>query len=462
MDGITEIVSLAVSNIWLYGGSFLLVLSILVVVHEWGHFSVARLCGVKVEEFAIGFGREIYGYTAKTGTRWKFCLLPLGGYVKMFGDTDPAGAGQTDEVKDGKQTRKMTESERSQAFFSKSVTQRAAIVFAGPAINFLFAIILLTGLFITQGKEITPPIASAIHVGSAGDVSGIRPDDKILKIDGKSIESFDELRRNVMLALDTPMDLTVERGGQEIHIIAKPKRLEVSDRFGFKHERGYLGVLGPMNGFDLKTISKVEGVSTGKDIEKTRAMLVERIGHGPFKITIEGVADVDDVLVNPSVDMNKDLTKADAKNHNVLVPTRDEPKIYRQYGLFAGAVEATKQTYQITADSLYAMGQIVSGVRSPSELGGVIRIGTMAGDMAHAGIIALVTFTALLSINLGMINLFPIPMLDGGHLMFYAIEAIRGKPIPDHFQEYAFRAGLVVLVFLMVFSNLNDIIQMIL
>ena len=466
MDSITDLISLVLSNVWLYGGSFLLVLSILVIVHEWGHFAVARLCGVKVEEFAVGFGRELFGYTdPRTGTRWKVCLLPIGGYVKMFGDADPAGAGKTENVAEGGDTnvvRPMTIDERKQAFFSKNVAQRAAVVVAGPAVNFIFAIMLLTGLFMTQGKEIVPPVASGVHVGSAGDIAKIQPGDRILAIDGQPIESFDDLRRHVMLALDTPMTLTIKRDDQEIAQIVTPKRLELTDRFGFTHERGYLGVLGPTNGFDIKSIAKVDGIDTGKDVDKTRALLAERIGKGPFRIVLEGGKDLDEVVVNPRADMNAEMGVEGSKKYNALILSQTEAKEYRKFGLFAGTIEAATQTWKITRESLYALWQMVTGVRSATELGGVIRIGTMAGDMANAGIIALITFTALLSINLGLINLFPIPMLDGGHLMFYGIEALRGKPVPDRIQEYAFRLGFVTLVFLMVFSNLNDVLHLIL
>jgi regulator of sigma E protease len=462
MDQITDFISLIASNIWLYGGSFVLVLSVLVIVHEWGHYAVARACGVRVEEFAVGMGPEAWGRTARDGTRWKICWLPIGGYVKMFGDTDPAGGGHTDQVGHGEHKRTMTPSERNEAFFSKTVGQRAAIVFAGPAINFIFAILILAVLFMTQGREITPAVAAAVHVGGPGAAAGILPGDRVVAIDGRTIEGFDDLRRAAMLALDTPLNLTIDRAGETVAVIATPKRLESTDRFGFKHERGYLGVIAPNNGFDLKTILAVNGQDTGKDPTRARALLLDQMGKGPFTVSVDGIQDIDQVMVNPSVALNQDLRDPESKGYKVFVPGQASVRDYRRYGLFDGVTQATYQTYRIAVDSLGALGQMVMGVRSPTELGGVIRIGTLAGDMANAGFIALVTFTALLSINLGLINLFPIPLLDGGHLMFYAAEAVRGRPISDRVQDYAFRFGLVTLVFLMVFSNLNDIMQLIL
>jgi regulator of sigma E protease len=465
MDALTDLLSLLASNIWIYGGSFLLVLSILILVHEWGHYAAARLCGVRVDEFSLGMGREMFGFRSKSGTRWKVCLLPIGGYVKMFGDTDPAGAGKTDQVRDGTDAlaRPMTDDERKQAFFSKSILQRSFIVFAGPGINFLFAVLLLAGLFMTQGREIIPATITGVQVGSPSERAGFLPGDQVLTMDGETIESFDHMRRKVMIALDTPIEVTLLRGSDTIQKTITPKRMEGEDRFGFKHERGYIGTLGPSYGLDLKAIVKVDGVSTDKNPDNVRTLILRKIGNGPFRIATADVDGMDEVVVNPSKKANEGMRDPNAKTYNALVLTSPDSVIYKKYAPVQAVGEAVFQTYQISVDSLKALGQIVMGTRSPTELGGVIRIGTVAGDMAQAGLIAFISFTALLSINLGLINLFPIPMLDGGHLTFYAIEAIRGgRPIPERAQEYAFRFGLVVLVFLMVFSNLNDILQLIL
>ena len=463
MEAFTDLLALIASNVWIYGGSFLIVLGILVIVHEWGHYAAARACGVRVDEFAVGMGREIYGWTARSGTRWKICLLPIGGYVKMFGDSDPAGAGRTEQVLEPEGTpRPMTEDERKVAFFTQPVPARAFIVFAGPAVNFIFAVMLLAAIFVTQGREITPAIVSGLEVDGAGAQSGLIPGDRVQMIDGAPVQTFDDLRRKVTLALDTPMVMTIDRAGKVMKLKVTPKREQMEDRFGFKHQRGYLGVLGPSNGFDLSAIASVDGVQTQKNADRARDLVLARLGKGPFRIKVDSTPEMKEVLVNPVPAMNKDLKNAKGKNYKALILSQTDNREYIQYSLMGGLAEAVNQTYRITADSLLGLGQMISGVRSASELGGVIRIGTLAGDMAQAGMIAFVTFTALLSINLGLINLFPVPMLDGGHLLFYAIEAIRGRPIPDRFQEYAFRFGLVVLVFLMVFSNLNDILQLVL
>ena len=210
---IFEILQSAGAGVWTYGGSFVLILSILVFVHEWGHYIVARLCGVRVETFSIGFGPEIGGITDSHGTRWKFSLIPLGGYVKMFGDTDPASAGKASGVKEkgAAKPRKYSKKEKSETFFNKSVWKRSAIVFAGPAINYIFAIILLFGLYMFVGQPVTPPQAGAVIGGSAAERAGFQPHDRIVSIDGKKIKSFEDVRREMMIALDDEKHFVIER-----------------------------------------------------------------------------------------------------------------------------------------------------------------------------------------------------------------------------------------------------------
>lgn len=460
MSSIFDILHLVASNVWLYGGTFILVLSILVFVHEWGHYIVARMCGVKVEMFSIGFGPELFGRDDKHGTRWKFSAIPLGGYVKMFGDTDPASAGNTDEVKDGKKSRKMTKAEREEAFFTKSVAKRAAIVFAGPAINFIFAIILFTGLYAYHGKPVTPPMASAVIAESAADKAGFKPHDKVLSIQGKTIESFEDIRRIVMVALDTPLAFKVLRDEKEVMLTATPEKLELTDRFGFSHSRGMLGIIGPGQGLAVKNIVSVNGRDY-TDEAAARKALSKVLGKDTRIGLKRGAETTDTLYINPSKELNAGLLDAESPDFNALIVANSTEKEVIQYGLVKGFTSATKETWVMITSTLDAIGQIFTGTRSATELGGIIRIGALAGDMAQAGFIALVSFTAILSINLGLINLFPVPMLDGGHLVFYAIEAIKGKPVPEKVQEYAFRVGFVLLISLMLFTNINDIVQLV-
>lgn len=376
-----------------YGGPFILVLSVLVFVHEWGHYIVARLCGVRIEKFSIGFGPEMFGWTDKRGCRWKFSWIPLGGYVQMFGDTDPASARHAEGVKEkgAEKARPFTAAEKKVAFFFQPVSRRAAIVVAGPAINYLFAILILTGLYVAQGQPYVPPIAASVLSGSAAEKAGIRPDDKIVAVDGVKIASFNDLKKIVVLNLDKEMELTVLRStgkkGQwrkkPVMLKAKP-RLEMEvDRFGFRHATGKLGIVGPSSAFEM-----------------------------------------------------------------------------RPHNLFSALFSAAKETWSITSDTLRALGQMIMGTRSTEELGGILRIGAYAGEFAQAGWISFITFAALLSVNLGLVNLLPIPMLDGGHLALYAAEAARGKPVSERTQEYALRAGLAFLLGVMLLATWNDLVQL--
>ena len=359
---------------------FFLVLSVLVFVHEWGHFYVARLCGVRVETFSIGFGREIFGFTDKKGTRWNFSILPLGGYVKMYGDQDPSSFGADEEARE-----KFSEADKKETFFNKSVAKRSAIVAAGPAVNFIFAILILTCLYTFMGQPQTPPVAGGVMEGGAAEEAGIQPDDRILAIDGNKIDSFQDIQKAVALKLDQELTLTIERGDEnkeKFDLVMTPKKVINEDRFGFKHSRGLIGI-SSVDGFEMK-----------------------------------------------------------------------------EFSLGSAFVAASVETWDITVGTLEAIGQIITGARGTEELGGVIRIGALAGEYAQLGFVSFVTFAALLSINLGLLNLFPIPMLDGGHLVFYAFEAVKGKPLSERAQEYFFRFGFACVMALMIFATVNDLVQL--
>ena len=385
MDLLLKFLSAPTDFLLTYVLPFVVVLSVLVFVHEWGHYIIARLCGVKVETFSIGFGKEIFGWTDKTGTRWKVSWVPLGGYVQMFGDTDPASAKHVDEGK-----KPLTTEEKKVAFYTQSVAKRSAIVAAGPAINFIFAIFILTGLYTLQGQPYTPPIVGKLVVGSPAEKAGIRVDDKILTLDGRPIERFQDMAQYVAVNLNKEITLTLVHGAgkdkwsdKPVTLHVTPALIEETDRFGFKNQRGRLGIISP----------------------------------------------------------TKDIA---IKKHT-----------------FGSAfIAANKDVWDITCDTLKALGQMISGTRSADELGGILRIGAYAGDFAKQGIVALITFAALLSVNLGLINILPIPMLDGGHLAFYAMERVKGKPINERFQEYALRVGLTFLLGIMLFATWNDLVQL--
>ncbi len=463
---IIEILQTFGSNIWIYGGTFILVLSILVFVHEWGHYIVARMNGVKVEIFSIGFGKELFGFNDKSGTRWKVCLVPLGGYVKLFGDVDPASVKHADGVENARtgEIRPFTEAERNAAFFAKPVWRKASIVFAGPAINYIFAIILLAGLFMFNGQPVTPSVGAAVMEGSSADKYAFKPHDRVLTIDGRKITDFEDIRREMAISLNKEKRFEVERDGKIIFINAIPEKMEMEDRFGFTHSRGMLGLISPRHAIDINNIRKIDGKSY-KDVEAVRAALLRKMGT-TYKVEVQAGPDKTDILtVKPMAEFNAALKAgdpADKKSNILFIANLNPETALIKYAPLSAVGQAFKQAWIITDGTLEALGQMVTGTRSTAELGGVIRIGALAGDMAQQGVVAIVLFMALLSINLGLINLFPIPILDGGHLVFYAFEALIGKPVPDRIQEYAFRFGLVFLVCIMVYANLSDIVQLIL
>ena len=443
---------------WIYGGTFVLVLSILVFVHEFGHYYIAKRCGVRIESFSIGFGKELFGWTDKHGTRWRFALIPLGGYVKMFGDVDPASAGHTTEVAEGGQIRQHTADERKVAFYSQSVARRSAIVFAGPGINFLFAILIMWGLYVFYGQPSTPPVVAGVVVDAAADRAGFQPHDEIISIDGRPIRRFEEIRRTVTLGLDVERTFKVKRGEEVVTIKTKPDRLEEEDHFGFANTRGFLGLVSPGLGLDVTQISEINKTKV-EDTEQAREILVKNMD----KDVVIKVGQGDEAsvyTVRPLGEKNVNIAKESDPEFNRLVISDNDEEIFYKLAPMEGLMVAVYETKNVIIDTLGAIGQMITGTRSAKELGGIIRIGALAGDMAQSGIVALLTFTALLSINLGLINLFPIPMLDGGHLVFYTFEALKGSPISEQIQEYAFRIGLVFLVGIMVFANLNDLLQL--
>ncbi|WP_282608213.1 RIP metalloprotease RseP [Pelagibius sp. Alg239-R121] len=347
---------------------FLVVLTVLVFVHEMGHYLIARKNGVRVEVFSIGFGPEIFGWTDRVNTRWKFSLIPLGGYVKMFGDADVASR-PSDAP--------MTEEERQVSFQAKRLGQRAWIVAGGPLANFLLAIVIFAGLFMYIGQPFTPATVGEVIPDSAAAEAGFQPGDRIIRVDGSDVERFEELQTIVQLSAGRALEIDVLRDGAEIGLTAAPKPA-TQESFGSEQQIWRLGI--------------------------------SRSG-------------------------------AEYKRHDPLTA------VWR----------ATLETVSVTGNTLKAVGQMITGDRSSKELGGPLRIAQMSGQVAEFGFLNLLSLLAILSVNLGLINLFPVPMLDGGHLFFYAIEALRGRPLGERAQEYGFRIGLALVLSLMVFATWNDL-----
>lgn len=360
---------------WYFIVVFLFVLTVLIYVHEWGHYWVARKNGVRVEVFSIGFGPELFGWTNDAGTRWKISAIPLGGYVKMFGENmEDEETGEPIE---------MTPEEEAVSFHHKTLGQRAAIVFAGPAVNFLFAIATFAALAMFQGAAHPLAVVGNVQTGSAAAEAGFVSGDKIVAVDDTEIRRFSELRDIVMVSAEKRLTFHILRDGNNQTIVATPKSASLSDDTGGERSIGRLGV-------------------------------------SPHPEHIE------------------------YEKHNPAM------------ALWVG----TKQTATLTVNILVYVGDMFTGARSTDDLGGPIRIAQISGEMAQKGFDYVILLMAMLSVNLGLINLFPIPMLDGGHLVFYAAEAIRGKPLGPRVQEYGFRFGLILVLVLMVFVTWNDLVHL--
>jgi regulator of sigma E protease len=358
---------------------FLFVLSLVVFFHEFGHFLVGRLCGVRILVFSVGFGPELIGFNDRYGTRWKISAIPLGGYVKFFGDENAASA------PDGAGLQAMGPEERAQSFFFQPVWKRAAIVVAGPMANFLLAISIFAVIFMLYGKQTMSARVDAVQPDSAAAAAGFQPGDLVVAIDGQAIDNFADMQRIVGESAGNALEIKVERNGVPLVLKATPALKETKDNFGNVRQTGILGI--------------------------SRSMAAE-----------------------------------DLKSEPVAPPQ----------AVWMGVQE----TWFVVDRTLTYLGGVIVGREKADQLGGPIRIAQISGQVATFGFAALVHLAGVLSVSIGLLNLFPIPLLDGGHLLFYSVEAIRGRPLSERAQEFGFRIGLAIVVMLMIFATFNDIVHL--
>ena len=346
---------------------FLFTLTVIVFFHELGHFVVARLCGIKVLVFSIGFGPELVGFYDRRGTRWKISAIPLGGYVKFFGDENEASAPDTSTLA------AMTEEERKQSFPGQPVYARAAVVAAGPITNFVLAIVLFAGIFMFYGKTTAIPRIAAVEPNSPAAAAGFKVGDLIVSIDGSKIDNFGDVQRIVNFSPGLTLTIVVDRGGALFTLKAVPAE---------KDKKGMLGITRSSEPGDVRTepVGALEAVWLGAD-----------------------------------------------------------------------------KTWFVVQTTLTYLRNVVMGRQSADQIGGPIKIAQISGEVAKLGFGPLLDLTALLSVSIGLLNLFPIPLLDGGHLLFYSIEAVRGRPLSERAQEVGFRIGLAIVLMLMIFAAFNDL-----
>jgi regulator of sigma E protease len=373
------IIDQGIGGLWslaFYAMAFLLVLTPVVFFHELGHFLVARWCGVKVKDFSIGFGKEIFGFTDRHGTRWRFAWLPLGGYVKFLDDESATSMPSREALE------RLSPAEREGAFQSKPPSARAAIVAAGPIANFLLAIVIYALTFGFIGEQMTEPRIESLVPNSPAAGAGFKSGDLIVSIDGERIESFTDILRIVSASANRELAFEVDRNGSIERLKATPELRESTDRLGNKFKRGIIGI-----------------------VPRTSPDAIE----------------------------------------------------YKQYGPVEAVQRAVKRTYTIIAGSLTGIYDLVMQRMPADQMRGPLGIAEISGQVATLGPAALLEWVAFISVAIGFINLFPIPVLDGGHLVFYAIEAIRRQPLSERAQEIALRIGLALVLLLFIFVTFIDI-----
>ena len=357
--------------------AWLFVITVVVFFHELGHFSVARYFGVKVETFSIGFGPEIFGWTDKKGTRWKISWLPLGGYVKFFGDADAASRPDREGEK------AMTAKERSESLLGKPVFQRMAVSAAGPFANFILAIVIFTAVFMIFGRLAQPAVIGSVQPGSAAQEAGIKPGDLVKDINGTAITDYDQMLPIIATSPGEDLAITLSRAGQLLTVHATPRLVMRKDQLGYVENIPTLGV-----------------------------------------------------------------------TNSLKVP----PTIVH-YGPIGAVSAAVNQTWQIAAGTLKGLKQMTLGQADPRQLRGPVGTAGLAKRFAEFGFLALVQLAALISVSIGLINLFPIPVLDGGHLLYYGCEAVLGRPLGEKAQDVGFRFGLALVLCLFLFVTWNDLVR---
>jgi len=361
----------------IYVVPFLILITIVVFIHEYGHYYFAKKYGVGITDFSIGFGKEIFGWNDKLGTRWKICWLPLGGYVKFFGDRNVFSESEQTNV-----INQYSEKDKNKLFILKPLYQRSIIVAAGPLANFVLAIFIFLIINLIAGKDMTPAVISEVQKDSPAFVAGFKKNDKIISIDNRKVESILEVSTFINISTSENIKFIILRGDQQISLLVKPNVVQSKDSLGNPSKKRMIGIkLAPLNNkFNKRSL-------------------------GPGKAIYYSV----------------------------------------------------KEVWFVTVTSLSYLGQMLTGATDTSQLGGPIKIAKITGQVSEHGLIPFFSVMAYISISLGLINLFPIPMLDGGHLMFYLFEKVLGKPLSQKTQEIFFRIGLFLLISLMFFVTLKDL-----
>lgn len=448
---------------------FLVLLTPLVFVHELGHFLVARWNGVRVDVFSVGFGPELFGWNDKTGTRWKVCAVPLGGYIKMFGEHALEGA------ENGQEPREMTEEEKKVSFDGKRLSQRAWIVFAGPAANYIFATVVMVASFMFLGQRFTPPEVGTVAENSAAAEAGLRPGDVIVGIDGARTARFEDVAQKVAMRPGETLIFEIDRDGSLMTLPVTTDVIEAKMIDKTIQKVGDLGIRYPMPALIKAVIAdgaaEAAGFLAGDLVVEIDGAAIEHfedlqkiVAASPEKtLSMAVIRDGRSITLIATPRMKQvELRDGSIRDIGLLGVQVDAVTRVVRLGPVAATAAAVKWAYDLTAGSLVGIGQIVTGRRDSNQMGGPIMIAQISSEAAKLGLVWFIEFMAMISVSLGLINLFPVPVLDGGHLMLYGIEAVRGRPLGERAQEYSFRIGLALVLSLMIFVTVNDLLHRVL
>lgn len=435
---------------------FLGLLTVLVFVHELGHYLAARAVGVHAEAFSIGFGPELFGWTDKRGCRWRFAAIPLGGYVKMQGDADVSSLGHTDAA------------ERPGGLLSASVGARALIFAAGPFANFLLAGVIAAMLYATVGQPTTPAVVGAVTAGGPAEKAGILPGDRIVAIDRDAVHRYEDVRDKELMAAGRTLAIEVDRDGARLILNAAAEIRAFEDRFGNRYEQGVLGLraqvppkLGMVDGDGAAAAGGLQAgdlvtAAAGRPLADFGefATVIRARPEMPTRLTVMRDGRSIELVVTPAR-VTETTPAGEIEIGRIGVGAAPHP--YVRLAPPAAAAAGAMFVWEKSGLILDYIWQIVAGVRPVDEIGGILRIAQIAGDTAAVSFIALVSFGMMLSLNLGLINLFPIPMLDGGHLVFLAIEWARGRRMSERSEEIGYRLGFAMVIGVMLFATWNDL-----
>ena len=430
---------------------FLAVITPVVFFHELGHYLIARINGVRVEVFAVGFGPELFGIDDRHGTRWKFCVLPLGGYVKFHGDANVASTAADD---DGPPP--------PDAFHAKSVGQRSAIAFAGPFANLLLAAVIFAVFFMVVGQRYTPVEIGVVRAGSPAAVVGIQPGDRLVELNGSRVERFEELEFALLQNVGEPITLMVERGEERLEYTVQPEIVEILDAFDRPQQFGDIGVRPFMSAAISQVVvgSPAErgGLQPGDTIVRVGDTAIASFDDLRTVVERNPAVPLVFVVVREGREQTLTVTPDDVSGTGRIGVYPEEPSALRNLGVGGSIWAGIEHTYSLAAANLRAIGQMIAGTRSADQLSGPVGIAVMSRGVLERGVSGFIEFTALISIALGLINLVPIPPLDGGHLLYNALEAGLRRPLTARIQQIGATVGLTLVIALMVWVTAKDII----